>query len=50
MSEDATLAEAWEQGYEARERDERSEREHMKSPISTGCDCLVPTRNPYEED
>lgn len=42
------LAQAWEEGYEARERDEKREKEHDEAPVKSGCDCLVPTENPYE--
>lgn len=40
-------AEAWDKGYEARERDERREQEHYAAPVQSGCDCMVPTENPF---
>jgi hypothetical protein len=39
---------SWDEGYEAAERD--NARANSNSWHTDECDCLVPTRNPYEEN
>lgn len=44
------LAEAWDEGYERGEADEKMRRKcHDSGGPVGGCDCQVPSNNPYED-